>query len=142
MALLGARFLVGAGTVNSFRFATEIRAFQGDAFNLDLQLIDRGQLTASEGYHPAGLRYCPQAGSTLSIKFKSIDSAKEFSRSASQPFAGLDASVWRVPVLATDPLLGTVNLTATLTEGGVTRTFSIPAGILVGDDSGLCGAPQ
>jgi hypothetical protein len=137
MALLGARFLSGLTGVNAFRYATEVRAFVGDAFNVDLQIIDLDQMRADEGHSPPGLRYVPAAGATLQAAFQSIKAAQSFTRSGSQPYVG-DAAIWRVPVFASDPLRGTVDIVFTLTEGGVSRRFRATAAILLDDDSGVC----
>lgn len=135
--LLGAHLLTAVSTVNSFDYTTAVEASKGDAFDVYLRLVDKERHRADQGYEPAGLRYVPAAGATLTVEFMSIDDAKRFVRVATQPFPG-DPSIWRVPVLASDPLRGTVDLKVTLTESGVIRTFRIQAALLVGDTSGLC----
>lgn len=137
MPLLGARPLVAVGDVNHFRPVTEVEAFAGDAFTLYLQLIDRSQATATEGFSPPGLRYVPVSGATLTVTFRNVDDAREFTRAATQPFPG-DWSIWAVPILAGDPLDGTVNLLLTLTEAGVPRRALLEAALQVGSSTGTC----
>ena len=135
--LLGAHLLTAVSTVNSFDYATAVEASQGDAFDVYLRLVDRERHRAEQGYEPAGLRYVPAAGATMTVEFVSIDNAKRFTRVATQPFPG-DPSIWKAAVLASDPVRGTVDLKVALTEAGVTRTFRLQAAVLVGDTSGVC----
>lgn len=125
--------LVDVSNVNDFRYATEIQSTAGDAVDLYFQLIDKDKRPECQ---TKGLRYVPPATSTLSVVFKNIDDSKVVTRFASQPFAQ-DPSIWKVSVLATDPVAGTVNMKFTLTEpSGLTtlaRTASLRAAFLAGD---------
>jgi len=136
--LLGMRFsllpLIDMCSVNSFVYASEIQGVQGDPVDLYFQLVDLEKNTAQSGFYPGGLRYMPPASSTLQVVFKNVDTAKIVTRYASQPYAQ-DTSIWKVSVLATDPIAGTVNIKFVLTEPGatpITRTVSIKAAFLCG----------
>ncbi len=133
---LSARILQNVASINQYRYATEVRTFVGQALDVTIQLADLDQNPSCEGFHPAGLRYVPQAGATMTVAFRNLDAAKAFPRVAVQPFAQ-DPSIWRVSILASDPLRGTVDLRVTLTEGGAGRTFLLPAAVLVDDGTGL-----
>ena len=74
-------------------------------------------MPASEGWNPPGRRYMPASGATLQVTFLSLDSNKQVARTATQPFPTSDPSIWRVQMLSTDGLVGTVNVLLTLTEG-------------------------
>ena len=117
--------------VNDFHYATEVRSTAGDAIELFFQLSDATKNLPQFGYNPGGLRYIPPVGSTLQCVFLNINTRKQFSRFATQPFAQ-DLSIWKIPLLATDPVSGTVNMRFTLTEpsgpaGGITKTTSLRA---------------
>jgi|ERR1017187_223341 hypothetical protein len=131
--------------VNDFVFATEIRSTVGDAVSLYFMLSDAEKNLGQHGYNPSGLRYIPVAGSTLQCIFTNINNRKQFNRWATQPFAQ-DSSIWQVPVLATDPVSGTVSMRFILTEpngnaGGITKTCSLQACFLV-DGRPQMGDPQ
>jgi hypothetical protein len=119
--------------VNSYRFATEVQTTAGDATDLYFQLFDASKNLTQHGFNPGGLRYCPAALATLQVTFKNIDTSKQFARFASQPFTQ-DPSIWKVSVLATDPVSGTVSMKFVLTEGTATKTCSLNANF-------LCSAP-
>jgi hypothetical protein len=120
--------------VNDFHYVTEVQSTVGDACELFFQLSDATKNLSQFGYNPSGLRYLPPADSTLQCVFLNINTRRQFSRFATQPFAQ-DPSIWKVPVLATDPVSGTVSMKFILTEpngvaGGITRTCSLNANFL------------
>jgi hypothetical protein len=125
---------------NDYRYATEIQSTAGDPVDLFFQLSDATKNLASHGFNPSGLRYMPAAGSTLKVTFLNINTRKQFARFATQPFVQ-DPSIWKVPVLATDPVSGTVSMTFQLMEpngvaGGITKSASLNANFLcVGTDT-------
>lgn len=114
--LLSARILTNLNGVNDFDYDTEMRFFEGDGPTIFLQLMDMSRDKAVDGFNPAGRRYVPAAGSVLSVTFDSIDDAKKVTRFAVQPYPSLDGSLWRVDLLPTDPVRGTVTLRLLLTE--------------------------
>ena len=126
---LSARVLNSVVSVNSFTETEELEFHVGDPTTLYLQLVDLDQRPSCQGYNPPGRRYMPTAGATLAVTFINIDSAKQFIRSATQPYAQ-DPSIWAIPVLATDPLAGTVDIKVILTEGTTTKTFTLHAALL------------
>ena len=131
---LSVQVLNDVSGVNSFRYGTEVESTVGDAIELYYQLFDASQNLSRFGFSPSGLRYLPVASSTLQVIFLNINSRKQFSRFASQPFAN-DLSIWKVPVLATDPASGTVSMKFVLSEpagsaGSITKTCSLQANFL------------
>lgn len=118
--LLSARALQDVANVNSFEPATTVQMTAGDAGTFYFQLIDKSLDLSNQGFSPAGRRYMPAAGSTLSVKIMSINDALTVTRVATQPFP-LDPSIWSIPLLATDMLNGSYSMRLTLTEGGVAK---------------------
>jgi hypothetical protein len=127
---LGVRFLRDVANVNTFRPTDRHEMFEGDTTYVYFQLVDQSVDRPSEGFSPPFRRYCPASGATLQVTLESIDMAKGLTRSASQPFAQ-DPSVWRLQVLATDVVRGTVSLLVKLTEGSEVHSARVPAGIAV-----------
>ena|SRR5260221_717932 len=134
---LSARLLTTVGSVNSFLYATELRASVGDPVDVYFQLVDLDQLPQSQAWQPVGLRYCPVPGATMTVDVQNLDDAKAFTRAAAQPFVG-DASIWKLQLLSTDPLRGTTNLRFRLNEAGVIRSFTLQAALLFDGDRELC----
>ena len=129
--LLTARILSDTQGINSFRISPGAhQATEGDTYSVYLQLIDASLDTTREGFNPAGRRYVPASGASLSITMDAISTAKAISRAAVQPFAQ-DSSIWRLDVLSTDKLRGTVPLKLVLTEGVKVTRGLVQAGILV-----------
>lgn len=119
--LLSARMLKDVASVNSFESDTQLSWTEGDVVTIYFQLIDLSLDRSDQGFMPAGRRYVPAAGATLSVVFENIDTAKTLTRVATQPFAN-DGSVWSISILAADTIRGTPQMRMTLTEGSkVTR---------------------
>lgn len=115
--VLSVRFLTNVGSVNDFAYGDGFVEFtEGEAPELYFQLIDTNKDTAAEGYKPAGRRYMPAAGSTLSVQIENINDAKKITRFATQPFA-TDPSIWKLQIFSTDLIRGTATIRLTLTEG-------------------------
>ena len=113
--LLSARPLRDVADVNHFRIADQWQFSQGDSAPLYLQLIDKSLDLAEEGGKPPFRRYVPQAGSSLQITFESLDLAKRIIRYATQPFPQ-DGSIWKITLLPSDILRGTLTICLRLTE--------------------------
>lgn len=128
--LLSIRFLNAVANINSFEHAPQLEMSSGDAQTVFFQLIDASLDRAESGFSPAGRRYCPPASSTLSVQFVNVDDAKQFTRFAVQPFSG-DTSMWSIPILSTDPLLGTTNLKLVLQEPGRRLNVNITPGVML-----------
>jgi hypothetical protein len=105
--------------------------YQGDTQDMYIQLVDASLDRNEQGFTPPGRRYCPPAGAALSVTFKNIDDSKKVVRAGVQAFPTLDASIWYVPLLGTDPLAGTVTMEATLTEPSRTLHFRNAKGVLL-----------
>lgn len=115
--ILSSRFLANVCNVNDFDYGETVCEFtEGDAVTVYIQLIDAHKDDSKDGYQPAGRRFVPAAGATLSVVIENIDSAKKVTRAASQPFAG-DPSIWSFPIYATDKIRGTATLRLVLAEG-------------------------
>ena len=137
---LAIRPLVEVSGVNAWRYATEWEAFRGDPADLYFQLVDAERNIGLVFTHDVkGLRYMPPAASTLLVTFLNVNTAKQFNRAASQPFAQ-DPSIWRVQVLASDTMLGgTVSMKFALTEPGpVVRGAYLQAGLRVSGANEVC----
>jgi hypothetical protein len=129
--ILNCRFLIDVAGVNTFQHTVQAEMYAGDSQNLYIQLTDAALDRIEQGFNPSGRRYCPPATSTLSVTFKNLDDAKVVTRFAVQAYPTLDASIWYISLLATDPLAGTVTMAATLTEPSRTLHFVNPKGILL-----------
>lgn len=115
--LLTCRGLQDVSGVNSWRPAQGPLEFtEGDGPAIYIQLYDASVLTAREGFSPPGRRYVP-AGTTnaLQVTLTNLDSGKEVSRAATQPFSG-DGSIWKLQLQPTDKIRGTVDMALELTE--------------------------
>lgn len=128
--LLSVRFLNDVGGVNSFEIATQLEIYSGDGQNLYFQLVDSSLDRPDQGFYPSGRRYMPPADSTLVITLTNVDDAKEIVRTALQPFPE-DASIWYIPILSTDPLRGSVNWRAALTEPTRSLRFASVPGVML-----------
>jgi hypothetical protein len=126
---LSARPLTDVMNINDYIPATQVEYTVGDAHTFYFQLIDLEKNLASHGWNPPGMRYVPEVAASVAVTFTNIDDAKQFTRFAIQPFPQ-DSSIWAVPVLATDPMGGTITLKVVLTESGLTRTFTLQGALL------------
>lgn len=129
--LLSCRFLTDVAGVNTFQVISAAEMYSGDGQNLYIQLTDEAVDRTDQGFSPRGRRYCPPVGTALSVTFKNVDDAKVVVRTAVQAFPTLDASIWYIPVLSSDPLSGTVTMQATLTEPGRTLNFANAKGVVL-----------
>jgi hypothetical protein len=112
---LSIRMLDSVANVNNFSYANQVSMTEGDSPLIYFQLVDLAQDRADQGFVPAGRRYIPVTGTTVSVYFDHVDDARKINRAATQPFAG-DPSIWAVQLQANDPFRGTVNLIVTMTE--------------------------
>lgn len=128
--LLSARFLIDVANVNSFEYSPQLEMSVGDAQTMYFQLVDSSIDRSEHGFSPAGRRYAAPVGSTLAVTFVNVDDAKQFNRSAVQPFPG-DLSMWSVPILSTDPLVGSINLKMVLSEPGRKLSVTFTPGVML-----------
>lgn len=134
--LLSCRILKDVANVNSFEYDLAAKITAGDTVSLYIQLIDASVHTREDGFYPSGRRYMPVVGATLQVTFDNINDAKKVTKFASQPFAQ-DPSIWKIDVLSTDPIKGTVNIRLSLTESGVVTRGTLQAGLLAYPQTGL-----
>lgn len=134
--LLSARMLENVSGVNAFARVNEVSFTEGDTPTVYFQLVDLSLDRAEEGFAPAGRRYVPAAGALLQVVLDNIDSARRITRYANQPFAQ-DPSIWAVPILPADQIVGTVNMRLTLTEGQRTTKGLVQAALAVHGLSGM-----
>jgi hypothetical protein len=131
--LLSCRMLNSVSDVNHWDLVESLELSEGSLpDDVYLVLVDESQDRFHQGFSPDGRRYCPPAGSTLSVTFDNLDDAKKVTRSATQPFPG-DASIWKVALLTSDAgkIRGTVNLKLTLTEPSKTIKGALKAAMSV-----------
>lgn len=119
--LLSARLLNDVASVNSWEPAEVAEFTAGDTVDVYFVLIDSSLDKAIQGFSPAGRRYVPATGATMSVTVESVDDSQAITRLATQPFPQ-DGSIWKLSILSTDTISGTANLRLRLTEGGVVKT--------------------
>lgn len=118
--LLSARPLENVVNVNAYEVVDHVSFSEGDAVSLYLQLVDLAKDRPEQGFVPAGRRYMPAAGATLQVTLDHLNDARVITKVAVQPFSQ-DASIWRVDVMSTDIVRGTVTIKIALTENGTIR---------------------
>lgn len=128
--LLSCRFLDNVCGVNSFEYRPQLRFTEGDGPEIYLQLVDAALDRPESGFNPGGRRYVPPTGAVLQVTVDNINSANVVTRLASQPFPG-DASIWKIQLLPTDKVTGTVALRLSLTANGKTLTGKVMNALLV-----------
>lgn len=128
--LLSVRPLNNVVGVNDFESVDHLEFTEGDGPSLYFQLIDLSKDRSEQGFLPAGRRYMPATGATLQVTFDNLDDAKVTTKTATQPFSG-DPSIWRVDLMSTDPVSGTVRAKFALTEGVVVRRAVLDAALRV-----------
>jgi hypothetical protein len=128
--LLSTRILNNVAGVNSFEYVQAATFTAGDTPSVYFQLIDASVDRATQGFVPAGRRFMPAAGATLEVTLDSVDNARKIVRSASQPFP-LDPSIWKVDILSTDNIKGTVSMALKLTEGIKITRGRLTAALLI-----------
>ena len=137
--------LIDCQNVNDFTYATEVQSTAGDPVDLYFQLSNAEKNLGQSGFNPSGLRYMPVVGSSLKVTFININNCKQFTRYATQPFTQ-DPSIWKVQVLASDPLSGTVSCKFVLNEpsgtGTVTKTCYLQANFLCDHPMPYVGNPR
>lgn len=129
--LLSARMLNAVADVNTLDYIQTHQMTAGEQADVFFQLVDASKLPSTQYYFPAGLRYVPAAGSTLQCVLASIDDVGSITRYASQPFPTSDPSIWKLSLLSSDKIGGTLALQLTLNEGGVIRKGVLQAAVSV-----------
>ena len=130
--LLSARMLGSVSSVNSFTYEDTVEFMQGDTIDVFFQLVDASKNRPIQNWKPAGFRYMPASGATLSCRLDNIDDGTAVVRAANQPFPTSDPSIWKVSVLASDSLLrGTCALVLDLNQGGVHTYARVEGAVLI-----------
>lgn len=124
---LSSKALVNYADINNFSYANQWEIRSGEPNTLYFQLFDLDQGRAANSAN-TGLRYIPGVGSSnqpfgVIVTFPSIDDAKTLAISAVQADAN-DASIWKISLSSTQ-IPGSGNVLFAVTEGSVTRRFSI-----------------
>jgi hypothetical protein len=135
--LLSARPLKDVANVNSFEVDSSIDWTEGDQLTLYIQLIDASVDTSSQGYNPAGRRYCAPATSTLTVIIENIDDTRKVTRVATQPYTG-DASIWSLPIFSTDRIRGQPQVRLTLVTPSGTISGCVKGIVRVHSASNVC----
>lgn len=128
--LLSARMLNDVASVNAYEVVEQVEFTQGDTVDVYFQLVDASLDKAVRGFVPAGRRYMPAVGATLSVKLDNIDDNIALTRAATQPFTQ-DPSIWRLNVIGTDRIIGTCALVVVLTEAGKVTRGRIEAAVQI-----------
>lgn len=115
---LAFKILENVYNANAFEEVREHQIQQGNPDTLYFRIVNQEK---DEGYTNA-LRHLPGVSATVTVKGNHIDTNKSFSRTASQPFAADDRSIWSIPILATDRIQFN-GLTAVLVDGANTYTL-------------------
>lgn len=116
-------------TINQFDYATEWNIRKGEPNILYFQLVDLDK---------DGLRYLPTDSIySVQVVFPAVDSLGSITKSAFQ-VSTLDRSIWSVSLGELEsPFSGNVQIS--LTEGSVTKRFSLLDGLVVEDiNNGGC----
>jgi hypothetical protein len=114
--VLTLRALSSFSDINNYSFADSILFTPGDATTIYFQLVDPTRNVAYYGFNPVGLPYHPSPSAVLSVTINSINTAKVVTRFATIASVD-DTSIWSMPLLATDPLGGSLTVNFTLTDG-------------------------
>lgn len=120
--LLSIQMLQSVNSVNDYEIVDQAVMTAGDTSTVFFRLVD---LSKDRQSNPPGRRYCPAASSTLTVSVLSIDGSKAISaRTASQPYATTDPSIWSFTVNSSDTISGTCRIQVALTQSSVvTRGF-------------------
>lgn len=136
--ILSLRFFESLCDVNDFVVGESYYEMtEGDAPAIYFQLIDSTKDRAVGGFSPPGRRYCPEAGSTLSVVIDHIDDARKLTRPAVQPFPTLDPSIWKLQLFTTDVITGTCSFRLTLVEPTATTYGKVTGALRVQTKNGL-----
>jgi len=120
MARLSAKAIKNYSNINSFDYANQWDIRSGEPNSLYFQLVNLDKVDYAT---KMPLRYIPASGSTVSVKFPSIDDDAVITVSATAVSVD-DRSLWVADLTALqEPASG--NVVISVTEGGVTRSFSV-----------------
>jgi hypothetical protein len=122
---LGIKMLNSSSTLNDLKFVNQISINQGDTATVMFQLVDLD----------TNNRYIPAAGSGVTAKIASSNSANILNKVAATAFAD-DKSIVKFSLTVDETkLLGSVNLQITLTEGSEVKSFVASSVIILSPKS-------
>lgn len=117
--ILTARALTAVASPNIFTVAQNIRFTEGDGPTIYFQLVDSSLDSYRDGFNPPGRRYVAAADASLTVSFGSVNEARRVTRKAVNPFPN-DTSIWKVSLLPSDRLSGSLDVSLELSEGAKT----------------------
>jgi len=107
--------------VKDFNTFTEVEQFEhvnGSQQDIYIRIV---QVPAQTQPGDDLLRWLPSSSATLKFNFDNLDAALVISRSGIMVYPTDDRSVWKVTILSTEKISG--SLTVDLTDGGITETL-------------------
>jgi hypothetical protein len=110
---LSVKALKNVDSVNAFQYSNQAEAFQGQPNDLYFQLFDEHR----------GIRYIPDSGSILTVKFDNVNSENIIQKTASNPFPQ-DQSVFKVSLTSIEEI-GSGGVSFILTENGIQKPFYV-----------------
>ena len=116
---LGFEILSNVQSVNSFEEPISYTLYLGNPDTLYFRLVNLDEKDTNCGTYE---RWIPGSGDTATVQFNSIDSNKNLSKVATQPFAADDRSIWSVAILPGDAIAFN-SMVVTLVSGGQTYTL-------------------
>ncbi len=121
--------------VKDFNTFTEVEQFEhvnGSQQDIYIMLV---QVPANTQPADELNRWLPSSGATLQFIFDNLDSAVKITRSGIMAFPTDDRSIWKVTILASEIISG--SLTVQLTDGGQTETLTLDGRLIASNaDSG------
>lgn len=126
------KFLEEVKDVNTFVEVDRKKIVKGNATTLYFRFLQ--DKTEIEDHLPH-LRYVPQSGASVSVKFDHIDSEKVLTRTATLAFSSDDRSIWKIDILSTDLNIAFNSMSVTLTEGTNTQSVLPHSDLIVVDPS-------
>jgi hypothetical protein len=128
--------------INSFQAVTQVTCSEDEAVDVYFRLVDTTK--KENNYDVTNLRYIPQGATTntVSVILRNIDDSKQITRSASAVSSTTDLSLWKVQILSTDNITGTISLKVTLTETSsstvVTKKCNVLAAVNITSTGSSC----
>ena len=126
------RLLENVKDFNTFREVDQFEHVNGSQQDLYFRIV---QVEADSGPESMNNRWLPSGSATVQFKFDDIDQARVISRSGTMVYPSDDRSIFKVTILATESINGSV--TMILTDGGVTETLTLDGRLIASNaDSG------
>lgn len=125
------RLLESVLNVNNFCVVEQLEYSQGSGESIYFQLIQDKSGKCEECDRQ---RWIPSNSATMQFTFENIDQNAKITRTATMVFSADDRSIWKVDMMPTDKINGTVS--ATLTDNGKTIPVLLDGrlNVIVNDD--------